>query len=148
MKRYTFNLGTVLRARQLQEDTARAALQRAHMAALAAELAANSSRAHYEELKAPSDEEFMAHRQRSELAAQAVLGAQDRLAGAREAVTASMSEYVVAAKAVSVLEHLDERRRQEHALATQRQEVAEVDELVTNRHGRRRQDAKKERRQG
>ena len=145
MRKYTFSLGTVLRARQLQEDMARASLQKAHLAAAAAELAANSSLAHYEQLKAPSDDDFMAHRQRSELAAQAAVGAQERLAGARQTVAASMDDYVAAAKAVSVLRHLDERRREEHALAGQREEVAEVDEAVNNRHARRRQAQHKER---
>lgn len=143
MRRYSFNLGTVLRARQLQQDVALGALQKARMAAAAAELAANTSLSHYEQLRGPDDDNFMAHRQRSELAAQAAVCAQDVLAGARATVAASMNEYVVATQAVSVLEHLDDRRRKEHALAAQRQEVAEVDELVTNRHARQHRPAKK-----
>ena len=46
-----------------------------------------------------------------------------------------MENYVATARDVTVLERLDQRRR-EHALAAQRAEAAEVDELVTVRHAR------------
>jgi hypothetical protein len=136
MKRYAFNLGTVLRARQAQENVARASLRKAHLAAAAAELAANTSFAHYQELLSPTSEEFMPHRQRAELAAEAVVEARESLAGAKDAVTAAMTAYLAAARAVSALERLDLRQREQHTLAAQHEEAALVDELVTSRHAR------------
>ena len=106
------------------------------MAATAAELAANSGLAHYEEILKSSEDEFFVHAQRGEFAARAVIGSRESLANARDVVAAAMENYVATARDVTVLERLDQRRREEHALAAQRAEAAEVDELVTVRHAR------------
>jgi hypothetical protein len=143
MRRYSFSLGTVLRARRAQESIVRANLQTAHMAATAAELAANASLAHYEEVIGSRDEELMVHHERGELAARAVIGAAESLAGARAAVTVAMNNYLAAAREVSLLERLDERRREQHALDARHEEATEVDELVINRHARREARARK-----
>ncbi len=45
------------------------------------------------------------------------------------------SAWSEAARRVTVLERLDERRRAEHADDERRAEVTEVDDLVTARHG-------------
>jgi flagellar biosynthesis chaperone FliJ len=139
VKRYEFSLQTVLRARRAQESVARADLLRANLKVVAAEAAENRSRAHYEDVLAADSDAFMAHRQRSELAAGALIGASGTVTEARAAVVAAMESYLVAARSVSVLEKLDERQRQEHAATAQREEANQVDELVTSRHVRRRQ---------
>lgn len=136
MKRYQFNLATVLWARQAQEDVARARLMMAHQAAQQAAEALAESRAHYGSAAAINDERFMAGRQLWELAGLEVTDARQAEEGARSAVAEAMSKYLEAARAVSVIEHLDERRRDEHALAAQREEANTTDEIVTSRFGR------------
>ena len=136
MKRYEFSLETVLRARRAQESVARADLLRANLNAVAAEAAEGRSRAHYEDVISAEGSAFMVHRQFSELAAGALIGARGTLADARAAVTTALEGYLAAARSVSVLEKLDERQRQEHDAAAQRQEANQVDELVTSRYGR------------
>jgi flagellar export protein FliJ len=136
VKRYEFSLQTVLRARRAQESVARADLLRANLKVAAAEVAADRSRAHYEDVLATDGAPFMVQQQRSELAAGALIGARGALADARAAVATAMEGYLVAARSVSVLEKLDERQCQEHATAAQREEANQVDELVTTRHGR------------
>ncbi len=139
MKRYSFNLAAVLRARRLQQDVAKADLQKANMAATAAELAAKASLEHYRQVSRPEDNRFLAQRQQAELAAGSLAGARQALVAARVAVDDAMARYVDAAKAVSVLEHLDQRGRQEHRLAVQHEEAAVVDDLVVSRHARQQQ---------
>lgn len=136
MKRYQFTLATVLRARQAQEQLARASLMLAHQAAHRAAEAVAESRAHYESAAVPTGGGFMAQRELWELAGQAVVQAQQAEAEAQATVASAMTGYLDAARAVSVIEHLDERRREEHALAAQREEANSVDELVTSRYGR------------
>jgi hypothetical protein len=119
VKRYEFSLETVLRARRAQESVARADLLRANINAAAAQAAEGRRR-----------------RELSELAAGALIGARGALAEARAAVTTAMKGYVEAARSVSVLEKLDERQSQEHAIAVQREANNMVDELVTSRYGR------------
>jgi hypothetical protein len=136
VKRYEFALQSVLRARRAQESVARADLLRANLAAAAAEAAEGRSLVHYEDVVTASGVTFMVHRQLSELAAGALLGARGSLAEARTTVATAMEGYLAAARSVSVLEHLDERQRQEHDEAARREEANQVDELVTARHGR------------
>jgi flagellar biosynthesis chaperone FliJ len=139
VKRYEFSLEIVLRARRAQESVARADLLRANLMAAQAELAQGRSRDHYDDVIASDSDPFMVHRQLSDLAAGALIGASGAVADARAQVAAAMEDYLVAARGVSVLEKLDERQRQEHAAAAQRQEANQVDELVTSRHGRNRE---------
>jgi hypothetical protein len=51
---------------------------------------------------------------------------------------------VAAAQAVSVLEHLDERRREEHAVEVAHQDATLLDELGMARHNRARAQAKRD----
>ena len=138
MKKYSFPLAAALRARQLQQDVARSELQKANLAADAAQLVAKASLEHYEQVRGGNDADFLAGRQQAGLAAGSLTDARLALAAARAAVDEAMARYLEAAKAVSVLEHLDERRRQEHRLDAQREEATVVDELVVARHALRR----------
>jgi len=137
VKRYGFNLETVMRVRKVQESTAKAHLQRANVAATVAAASALQSMAHYDEIRGAKNPSWMGHREQSELAARATIEARQSLTGAETSAKAALDQYVASAQAVSVLEHLDDRRREEYAEAAQREESTFVDELVTNRHIRR-----------
>jgi len=143
MKRYQFNLETVLRARKAQESIARADLLRANLLASAAELAKNKSHEHYGEVVASTATTFMQHRERSELAAKALIGSEESVTDANAVVEKALHDYVAAARSVSVLEHLDERRREEHAVAVAHEESVILDELSSARYGRARAQAKR-----
>jgi flagellar biosynthesis chaperone FliJ len=134
--KYNFALETVLRARRAQESVARADLLRANLASAAAEMAQGASVDHYEEVIRANGLTFFVHRQVSELAARSVIEARGALTEAQAGVEAALESYLVAARSVSVLEHLDERRRQEHAAAVAREDANLVDDLVTSRHVR------------
>jgi flagellar biosynthesis chaperone FliJ len=138
MKRYKFRLETVLRARRAQESLAQANLARAIASVLAAEAALKDRAAHYEAVKDASGPDFLAKHERALLAAGALIEAEGSLGQAKEARTAATVEYLETARAVSVLERLDERRQAEHALAALREDIVVVDELVTNRSQRNR----------
>jgi len=142
MKRYDFALQAVLRARRAQEAVARGDLLRANLATATAEVAENKSLDHYQDVVSANGLDFMVHRQRSELAAEALIGASGAVRDAQAAVASAMEVYFVAARSVSVLEKLDERQRQEHAAAAQREETKQVDELVTSRRSRHRKPAR------
>jgi hypothetical protein len=144
MKRYQFNLETVLRARRAQEGVARADLQRAHLFSAASEAASKKSREHYEEVIGSVGTPFMAHQERSGLAAKALLGSEDSATEAKGVVEKALQDYVAAAQAVSVLEHLDERRREEHAVEVAHQDATLLDELGMARHNRARAQAKRD----
>jgi len=126
-----------MRVRKTQEGMAKAGLQQANLAAAAASAAADRSLEHYEEVTQAPGHDFMAQAERARLAAQAAIEARESLAAARAAAAAALDDYLVANQAVSVLGRLDDRRREEHAQAVQREEAATVDELVTSRHVRR-----------
>ncbi|MGD0808176.1 MAG: hypothetical protein ABSA91_00490 [Acidimicrobiales bacterium] len=143
MKRYQFNLETVLRARRAQEGVARADLQRSHMFAAESEAATKKSREHYEEVIGSAGTPFIAHQERSGLAAKALLGSEESTTEAKGVVEKALQDYVAAAQAVSVLEHLDERRREEHAIEVAHQDATFLDELGMARHNRARAQAKK-----
>jgi len=137
MKRYEFELQAVLRARRLQQDVAKSGLQKANLAASAAEKAAMDSWGHYEELARPSEVLMMAQRELSELAAKAVLEARQAAASAQDTARAALGAYLESARAVTVLEKLDERRREEHRAEALREEALLSDEMAGVRHRRR-----------
>jgi hypothetical protein len=143
VKRYTSTLGPVLRARQAQEGMARSALQKANHAAAAAERASAATFAHYREVAAAPNPSFLAAREQGELAALAVKGSRDAVSAKKADARNALEDYVDAAKAVSAAERLEERRREEHALAALREETALVDEVVTARYARARRAVKK-----
>jgi flagellar export protein FliJ len=86
----------------------------------------------------------MEHQERSGLAAKALLGSEDSTAEAKGVVEKALQDYVAAAQAVSVLEHLDERRREEHAVEVAHQDATLLDELGMARHNRARAQAKRD----
>ena len=136
MKRYKFRLEAVLRARRAEESVAQTNLLRANASVLAAEAATDRSSAHYREVRELPGLDFMVQRERATLAARALIGARESLGEARATREAAMLSYLGSARAVSVLERLDERRREEHAVAAQREDSLVVDEMVTSRHRR------------
>jgi len=143
MKRYQFNLASVLRARRAQEDVARADLLRAHQSATRAARAVAESRVHYQAAAAASGAEFRAHREMWVLAGQSVVEAETTEDEARAGVVSAMDNYLGARRAVDVLQHLDQAKREEHAAAVQHEEAAAIDELVVTRHARQRAQAAK-----
>jgi hypothetical protein len=137
MKRYEFNLEAVMRVRRIQESMAKAELQKANMATLVAELVAQQSLAHYDEVSTDAGSSWMAQTERAHLAAEAAIEARRSLANARVTATVAMEKYLAATQTVSVLSHLDDRRREEHAAAVQHEDMGTVDEQVATRHVRR-----------
>src|SRR5581483_5605516 len=121
-------------ARRAQEDIAKANLLQAHQAAARAARAAHQSKAHYQAAAAASNAEFRLHRAMWELAAQGVTNAQKAEEQARQDVNRATEEYLECSRAVSVIEHLDQVRRLDHAAEVQREEADLVDELVTAKH--------------
>jgi flagellar export protein FliJ len=140
MKRYRFTLGSVLRVRKVEEDQAIMQLAEAERArAVAAEASARRESAHRAALRQQHETTttaFLAHRERLERTANAVRSSHDAVHAAEAATVARRAAVAAASAAVNALENLDERRRAEHALELQREEAAEIDDLVTGRHRR------------
>jgi hypothetical protein len=133
MKRYSFTLEGVLRARRAQEGVARSAFAVATSAARAAEAAASESLAHYETVTTTPREDLLAKQEQGALAARSLLEAQASSEQATAAAQAALAEYLEARRAVALLERLDSGRRAEHALAVQREEALLADEMTANR---------------
>lgn len=141
MKRYAFPLDPVLRVRRIAEDQAKSAFAVAEMQRAEAEqVAARRLAAH----RAPqpggssmSATSFLAAREQHERTADALLGAQRDARAADVAAEATRRSLIAARGAVTALEKLDERRREEHAKEVLRQETVEADDLVTGRRRRR-----------
>lgn len=140
MKRYQFRLEPVLRVRRIEEDVARGALAAAQVQLAEADawLAATSSR--YEGRATPGGPapatSWLAGRAAVDLAAASVLAAGSRRAEATQQLDQQREALGQARQKVSALERLDERHRDEHAVAARRDEDATVDDLVTSRHAR------------
>jgi flagellar export protein FliJ len=140
MKRFHFRLAKVQRVRRIEEDRAVAALA----AANATVVTATRYRHHREEAYAAVPREparvgvsgFLAARGLRDLAADAVQAAAAAEALAMEAAADRRHDWSVAAARVAVLDHLEDRRREEYALESLRAETVAVDDLVTARHGR------------
>jgi len=148
MRKYRFQLEPVLRVRTTQEDLARAALAQANHrvasadAVLAARLSHYSSMAMASGMRSQSD--FMRSRFSHEMAARSVRDAEAARRQAAEEAAARREAWTQAAKEVSVLERLDERRRAEHALEAARQADAEVDDIVVGRFARTQADSERD----
>ena len=144
MRKYRFQLEPVLRVRTVQEDLARAALAQANHRVVNADalLAARASR--YSSMAMASGmrstTEFLSNRFVHEMAARSVRDAEAARRQAEEEAAERREAWSQAAKEVSVLERLDERRRAEHALESARQADAEVDDIVVSRFGRNQQE--------
>lgn len=140
MKRYRFRLEPVLRVRRIEQDTARAVMAAAARSLDAADEQLHQSVSHYRTVPlvdGPHDTAgWLARRASAERAASAVVRAGVEREHAAASLDRERDALRDARQRVAALERLDERRREEHALAAQRQEVVDVDELVTGRHGR------------
>ena len=79
---------------------------------------------------------WLAKRTSLQLSAASVVAAGTGREWAARRVAGEQAALHRAAMRVAALERLDERRRDEHARAERRHEDAEIDELVTTRHGR------------
>jgi flagellar export protein FliJ len=144
MRKYRFQLEPVLRVRTVQEDLARAALAQANHRVVNADavLAARASR--YSSMAMASGmrgtTQFLSDRFVHEMAARSVRDAEAARRQAEQEAAERREAWSQAAKEVSVLERLDERRRAEHALESARQADAEVDDIVVSRFGRNQQE--------
>lgn len=141
MKRYRSRLATVLRVRHIHQDLARAELVRAGDAARAAASAAEAATDHYAAVRAelPVDDRVpsaLALRQRVELAGRSAAAATAAAVHAGAARDTARTLYVEASARVTVIDNLEQRRRAEHAVAAQREEIAAIDDLVTARYVR------------
>lgn len=143
MKRYAPALGAVLRVRQAQESMARAALQQANTAAHSAELATEKAYAHYEEVSSAAGP-LLAQHEMAGLAAKAVADARREAAEKKAETARATGSYLDASKALSAVLHVEERRREEHALAEQQEEQSLSDELALSRYGRRKNHWRKQ----
>lgn len=137
MKRYTFRLEHVARVRRIQEEQARAELlaARQRLIKAGADLSIRSeeyergrSSAHRADTRA-----FRSEREHDERLTQAVIAARVAEANARLLVGQRSQEWTHAARELSALERLDERRRAEHAAEEARHEQIDLDELVAPR---------------
>lgn len=137
MKRYRFRLDTVLRVRQVEEDRARGELALANRALADADALLEDRIDHYGAVPHPDAPlpmaAFLASRDRQEWAARAVVTAGTARLVADAQVAVRRDEWSAAATRVAALERLDERRREEHRLESQRQEGLEVDDIVVAR---------------
>ena len=150
MKKYAFRLETVRRVRRAQEAVAKADLARANNEVSDAIAAVESRIAQYEEHLATRPEggasangativrvdAFMRRRYFNELAGNAVVAARSSLAAAQLEADIARGAWSEKAKQVKALDRLDERRREEHVLAYNREVDAEVDDIVTGRFSR------------
>lgn len=147
MKKYSFRLETVRRVRRAQETVAKAELSRANNEVASAIAVVEARVADYENSLSSSAQSgstgtivrvdaFMQRRYFNDLSAQAVAAARSSLAAAQLEAQAKREAWSDTAKKVKALDRLDERRREEHQLAYNRELDAEVDDIVTGRFGR------------
>jgi flagellar export protein FliJ len=141
MKKYRFRLETALRVRKVEEDFAVAALADAHRSLAEADARLDRRLDRYRDTPLPqgpmSVEQLLRMRSHVDGVAASVVFAGAVRLGAEATVDVRRTEWSEAAARVSALERLDERRRAEHALEAQRQELIEVDDMVVARAGRR-----------
>jgi flagellar biosynthesis chaperone FliJ len=141
VKRYKFRLDTVLRVRKIEEDRAIAALAEANRSLVAAEQQLEAGLDRYRgtpDVSGPVPAAaFLSVRGRQDLVAASVVAAGTGKLRAEAHVDIRRGEWSAAATRVAALERLDERRRDEHAVEAQRQELVEVDDMVVARAARR-----------
>jgi flagellar export protein FliJ len=140
VKRYRFRLEQVQRVRRVQEDLAAAALgaaQRAEAALVAVEQARrDAASARPRPCGAYAGSELLSAR----VVWDAELHALDRAEAERVRATLDTDErrdgWLVASRRVKALDLLDERRREDHRIESDREEAARVDDLVAGRFRR------------
>jgi len=132
MKRYRFALEAVLRVRRAQEEAAVFALAAAHATRRRAEEAEAEAVARCDgnvpTAGVHDSEQFRSERDEAERLAATAMARADAVARAVAEARQRQADWTQAARAVAALERLDERRRQEWAVAEQRAEAAVVDE--------------------
>lgn len=135
MKRYQFRLATVLRVRRIEEEAARAHMLEARTVAVRARVARDQAAAHCRDLPVAlgpsSADEFRKERQVLELAAASLSTRQAALLAAEGEAERVRALWSAAAARVAVLERLDERRREEHRLAVDGEEIRFLDEVAS-----------------
>ena len=140
MKRYSFRLQPVLRVRRIEEERAVAALADATRGLASAEAMLQRRLDRYAEVPVASGpmpvEQLLRLRARQEGNAAAVVHAGTERLRAEAVVELRRQDWSQAAMKVGALERLDERRREEHAIEAQREELVEVDDMVVARAGR------------
>ena len=142
MKRYRFRLETVLRVRQLQADAAKGGVARANAEVIRRDRQLAERTEEYGPFgvvpaAAPTDLFLIeaAHRNRR---AEAVMDANRELQSAHGVLAERRDEWQAAERRVDALERLDDRRRAEHGVASNRAEATEMDDVVVGRFGGRR----------
>ncbi len=140
MKRFRFRLDQVLHVRRVQEDRARFELLSANRDAQLAGQRVDQRLADYAERRMPTGPQPYAEFERAvfmlDSAAGAVGAARATQREALAVVETRRIEWTDARRRVAALERLEERRRAEHAIETQRAEDQLVDDLVVARHAR------------
>lgn len=137
MKRYSFRLEAVLRARRAQEDVARQELARANHQLRRALEHTRAERQRYESMGTPTGVVEMVQDRQDRVWRELAAGSLHQATRDHEdlsvAAAVHQAAWREAARRVAALERLDGRRRAEHALLVSRAEAAEVDDLVTSR---------------
>lgn len=140
MKRYRFRLETVLRVRRLQQDEAKGQLLFANSQVAMAKAVSAARSDKYSEganamgiLSATTFRQLLGMRQAT---AATLRGGEKAVEDAQATADVQRAVWADAARKVKTLERLDERRREEHRVESDRKEAAEVDDLVVSRYVR------------
>lgn len=137
MKRYQFRLEHVARVRRIQEDQARAELLAARQRLMQAGADLTRNVEQYEERRSTStlapSSQFRSLRDHDDLLTMAVIAARSAEANAMLLVEQRLEGWTEAARAVSALDRLDDRQRERHQHDADREEQAELDDLVPPR---------------
>lgn len=137
MKRYRFRLEQVQRVRRVQEDLTAVALVAARRAEAATILAVQERRAALAARARPSGVIPATGLQADQTVWSAGLAALDAADAERlraaDAVAVERDRWLLASRRVRALELLDERRREEHRIAADREDAKRVDDLVAGR---------------
>ncbi len=132
MKRYHFALEAVLRVRRAQEEAAAFALAHANQRRQRALVVHRAALARRDALVLHQGEQdhaaFRQERDVSERCAAAVTAARAAFNATSDEAAARLADWTAAAKLVSAVERLDERRREEWRLEEQRAEMRAIDE--------------------
>lgn len=138
MKRYEFRLDQVLRVRRAQADEAANHLgiaQRSESAALLAEMARRKSTAERTRLHGSrSSHELLLSRVLWDAELDSLSRLEVSTNEARVETDHQRSVWLAASRRVRALEMLDDRRREEHRVETDRAEGRRIDDLVASRH--------------
>ncbi len=144
MKRYQFRLAHVERVRRIQEEQARADLLAARQRLIRAGADLSRNTETYDQRRSTSTRagtsRFRSDRDHDHLLTMAVVAARAAEANALILVNQKLESWTEAARAVSALERLDERQRERHQIEVDREEQAELDDLVPPRLAAKKRD--------